>query len=85
MHEDGYPSWDEEDDWRDPEHEVDTYPCPECGAEIYDDLELCPHCGYFIEDRSNDSLGGRPGWFVVLGVLGILATILVLSGLLSII
>jgi predicted nucleic acid-binding Zn ribbon protein len=33
----------------------DTYPCPHCGKEIYDDAEQCPECGkYIIADR-----GGR--------------------------
>jgi hypothetical protein len=22
--------------------------CPKCGAEVYDDIEQCPHCGEWI-------------------------------------
>lgn len=81
----GDPSWDEEADWPDSDVESDTVRCPECGAEIYEDVELCPRCGFYVEGASDHSLADRPRWFVVLGVLGILATLLVLSGLLSLI
>lgn len=85
MDNDDFPSWDDEQDWPDSEPENCAIPCPECGYEIYEDAELCPLCGYFIEDSSSNALADRPGWFVILGLCGILVTILALSGLLSLI
>lgn len=84
MDEDDFTSWDDED-WPDAEPDADTIICPECGFEMYADVELCPHCGYFVEPAPDEALADRPRWFVVLGVLGILATVLALSGLLSLI
>jgi len=40
------------DDWYDEEpddaSDDDLLPCPECGAEIFDDAEQCPHCGWYV-------------------------------------
>jgi len=38
--------------------------CTECGEEIYDDCEVCPHCGAF-QIRSSEGIGGKAtsaGW-----------------------
>lgn len=32
--------------------------CAECSEEIYDDCEVCPHCGAF-QIRSSESIGGK--------------------------
>lgn len=86
-------SW-EDDDWSDEYAEDDAYyddedddytvPCPECGTEVYEDVDRCPNCGeYIIHSASTRDYvwGGRPVWWVVLGVLGILGVIIALSGL----
>jgi len=79
------------DEWEDDEvsdeHDFDddfseTLPCPECGAEVYEDVEQCPVCGSYIT-RTTRVFSGRPGWWIVLGLLGILAAILALSGLVA--
>jgi len=76
--------WDEpdEEDWSadengfDEDAEDSTVTCPECGGEMHHDAEMCRHCGYFLEDAShNHPLVGKPGWFVILGILGVLATL----------
>ncbi len=63
--------WDDDiEDEEDLEEYADdeqTYPCPECGREIYDDSERCPHCGHYISEE--DSPPSRPAWWIVLGVL----------------
>lgn len=76
------------DNWNDQldEHEFDnegnfdddtaeTLPCPECGAEIYEESEQCPACGAYITFNNSIWLG-KPVWWIILGLLGIVATVL---------
>jgi predicted RNA-binding Zn-ribbon protein involved in translation (DUF1610 family) len=72
------------DDWEDPEVDdeededtAETLTCPACGEEVYEDAQHCPYCGEYVTHDSS-ALSGRPGWFIALGVLGVLAAILVL-------
>ena len=57
----------------------ETVACTQCGAEVYEDAVRCPNCGNYMTPDTN-IWSGRPGWWIVLGLLGILAVILVLSG-----
>jgi len=58
----------------------ETVPCPQCGAEVYEDCVQCPACGTYVTHDTN--LGsGRPMLWIVLGLLGIVAAVLVLAGL----
>lgn len=60
--------------------DIETVPCPDCGGEVYEDAVHCPHCGEFIDWRAARSIfDGRPNWWVGLGVLGLVATILTLA------
>ena len=61
----------------------ETLPCPNCGAEIYEDTERCPHCGEYVTPTGS-LWAGRPAWWIILGILGTLATIIVLGGFASI-
>jgi len=64
------------------EHDDDlsrTLPCPQCGADVYEDAVQCPHCGNYITHDTH-VWSGRPLWWIVLGLLGVLATILALAG-----
>jgi len=70
---DEYP--DDEDD------STDTMACPRCGAEVYEDAVRCPVCGDYIGHSGGTAWTGRPFWWILLGVLGILALIAVLAGL----
>jgi len=73
LDEPAYPNDDTLDEDRD-----HTAPCPNCGAEIYDDAVQCPVCGeYLTNDTSPWS--GRPLWWVLLGLAGIVAVIVVLG------
>jgi hypothetical protein len=82
---------DEDDDWwkrgRSPDDDLDyenaeddadgetVIACPHCGADVFDDAEQCPACGSWITgDRR--ALAGKPSWFVVLGLVGVLLAIL---------
>lgn len=78
-------SWDDEcdEDWTDSDDEsTPLVNCPNCRGEVYYEADSCPHCGEFLIGDSNP-LVGRPKWFVVLGLLGIVAVLLVLSGLIG--
>lgn len=77
-------SWD--DDWEEDEYGYDaddesyTVECPECGADVYEDAEQCPVChNYIVHSSSGYVWKNRPTWWIVVGLLGILAVILGLS------
>ena len=74
--------WDNEyeEDWSD-DDDGDTLviPCSACGADVYEDAEWCPICGEYIVHRT-DAWQQKPTWWVVLGLAGIIATVIVLSG-----
>ena len=59
---------------------TETVPCPECGVEIYEDAVRCPACGNYVTHHTN-VWTGRPGWWILLGLLGVLAVIVILAGL----
>ena len=58
----------------------ETLPCPECGHPVYEDAVQCPYCGDYIS-RSTSIWSGRPLWWIVLGLLGILAALWWLLGI----
>ena len=72
-----------DEDWGEDEDDfADVIPCPNCGSEVYELADCCPKCGEFILEESRP-LQGKPMWFLVLGGAGIIAVILVLTGLIS--
>lgn len=53
---------------------AETLPCPECGADIYEESEQCPVCGAYVTfDRSVWS-NRSPVW-VILGLAGVIAVV----------
>lgn len=77
MYDDEYDDeFDPPEDEHDDEREI---ACPDCGRMIYEDVDVCPYCGYFIldSDRTYPSLLTTP-WFRWLGLLGILAVVFTL-------
>lgn len=46
-----------------------TRSCPECGAEMYDDVEICWKCGHALSGEAK----GLPVWVIVAAVLAIAA------------
>jgi hypothetical protein len=78
-------SWhdDFDEDWmHGDDEETPLVRCPNCCREIYREADSCPHCGEFlISDPA--PLDSKRKWFVMLGLLGMLAVVLVLSGLLG--
>ena len=77
VRDDAYPDEDESDD-----DTTATVVCPHCGAEVYEDAEYCPACDNYITPGGN-AFSGRPLWWILLGVAGIVAMLVVLGGFLS--
>ena len=75
---DEYPDDDFNDD--DLDDVTETVSCPNCGAEVYEDAVACPVCGEYITP-DNRVWAGRPIWWIVLGLLGIVAMIVTLATL----
>lgn len=55
-----------------------TRKCPQCGADVYEDVEQCPLCGAWIT-ADTSAWSGRSSWWVILGLLGIVALLWALS------
>ena len=68
-----FPDEDEHDD-----EAVDTVPCPECGHEVFDEAIACPYCGYYLTSDTR-VFSGKPWWWILLGVIGVVAVILALT------
>jgi DNA-directed RNA polymerase subunit RPC12/RpoP len=71
---------DEDDEYPDDDETTATVTCPECGAEVYEDAVQCPVCGSYVTYYRR-VWTGRPIWWIVLALLGVVATIVVLAGL----
>lgn len=69
--------WDDADVIEDEDPDSDIVPCPHCGAEVYEDAPRCPDCGDFIV-LGGSAWSGRPAWWVLLAILGFLATLVTL-------
>ena len=50
-------------------------PCPECGADVYEDAERCPRCGQYITPRT---AGGGKTWLWAI-LIALLVAALTLS------
>jgi ribosomal protein S27AE len=76
------PTDPDDEDWYDDEDEsadlddLDSVPCPECGAAIYADLDHCPKCGYWLIDDDHRTRG--PGLIQSRGVRIVAAVLLVI-------
>ncbi len=56
---------------------VDLIECPSCEAMIYEDSVQCPHCHEYIS-HSTSPWSGRPWWWYVLAVSGVVALVFAL-------
>ena len=76
--------WDDGIDWDGGEDDdldrSETVSCPSCCVDVYEDAEQCPSCGEWITSF-HSPWQGRSTWWIVLGILGVAATILALAGL----
>ena len=71
--------WDHDDeDWYgdgDSDDE-ESASCPECGATVYEFLDKCPNCGYWLSDadrRAAYPSATKPLWLRVTAVIVLLA------------
>jgi len=51
-----------------------TMPCPECGAEMYDESERCPTCGQYVT-RDTNEWASKPLWWILLAIAGVVALV----------
>ncbi len=49
----GYDS--DADNLDDADPDEDSIPCPECGIDVYADLDHCPRCGHWLTDSESES------------------------------
>ena len=52
---------------------ADLVPCPYCGKAVYEEADVCPHCGSFIVAERVTSK--RP-WWVVAAAIVLLAAVI---------
>ena len=72
-----------DEDWSDGEDDsTPVISCPNCRADVYEEADVCPACGEFLLDASRP-LEKKPFWYVVLGLFGVLAVVVLFSGLLD--
>lgn len=71
-------NWDndqfDDDDCDSDDSPADTIRCNNCGTSIYEDSVRCPHCGWYVT-ADTSIWSGRPGWWILLGLAGIVAAI----------
>ncbi len=75
---------DDEEDWSETgadgdDPDDDAIPCPDCGADIYADLDHCPRCGHWLTDA--DRAAGETGLFATRRVRLIAAALLTVFAL----
>ena len=70
--------------WDDDSGEFDVYddgdsavelPCPSCGEPVYEEADVCPHCGDYITPGRRPAGANVPRWMFVLGAVGVAATV----------
>lgn len=79
-------SRDHDSDFNDSDPDLDETPtvrCANCNAEVYEEADSCPACGEFLIDGGGGSWRSKPAWYVALGLLGVVAVLLTLSGVLN--
>jgi hypothetical protein len=64
-----YPDPDADDE------NYETFPCPECGAAVFEDADQCVTCGAYVSPSTSPWRGRSLIW-IGLGLLGVVATIL---------
>ena len=57
---------DEDSESADENGSTETVPCPCCRKPVYEQAELCPHCGNYI--LMQDAPNRKPLWMIVTAV-----------------
>ena len=58
--------------------DAEELPCPSCGEPVYEEADVCPHCGDYITPGRTPAGANVPRWMFVLGAAGVAGTILAL-------
>ena len=72
--EDPDPSDQDPDELDDDSADVRVIPCHYCDQPVYDDADVCPHCGSFLLHQDNPDR--RPWWWLVIVVACLVAVLL---------
>lgn len=77
--------WDDED-WHDDGEpdDGDPIPCPECGKPVYDFVDRCPSCGYWVTDadlRQSRASHTKPTWVLITATIMLIVLVLTLPGI----
>jgi hypothetical protein len=76
---DGHEDWELPDESDFDDDQSETLPCPDCGADVYEDAEQCPVCGnYLIRDTNPLRDSSRPLAWLLVGLVGMAAVIVAL-------
>lgn len=71
------------EDWPDDDDDsTSVVECTNCGADVYEEADSCPVCGEYLIDASRP-LDKKPMWFVAIGLLGVIAVVVLFSGVLQ--
>ena len=73
LNEDSNDDWQADEPYED-DDEPEELPCPKCDALIAEDSVRCPICGEYVTWDTR-VWTGKPWWWIVLGIIGILAVI----------
>jgi hypothetical protein len=76
----------DDEDWYDSDEPDDGDPvaCPECGRAVYDFLDKCPACGYWLSGSDRQSLRPReskPRWVLVTALVLLIVLVLTIPGI----
>ena len=73
---------DDDEDWYDDDDapdDGDPVPCPECGKPVYDFLDRCPTCGYWLSEadvRARRAGMSRPSWLRTTAIVVLIVMLL---------
>jgi predicted RNA-binding Zn-ribbon protein involved in translation (DUF1610 family) len=64
----------DDEEWEPEEASADTFPCPHCGRDVYEQAERCPYCGQYISEEESSHRKAR--WIVIAAIATIAAIVL---------
>jgi len=68
------PEWPDESDMHEDDDSVEMEQCPSCRKPVYEQSNVCPHCGSYISQA--DGSNRKPLWIMVAVVVCLAAIVL---------